>query len=88
MYFSFSLTLPQALPDLPESLLVDCLVYFLAEDSQGLERREARLAYIGSLLARHCSEVLLEQELIRLSLAQVQKKTDIFIQQSKTKGLS
>ena len=79
MYFSFSLTLPQALPDLPESLLVDCLVYFLAEDSQGLERREARLAYIGSLLARHCSEVLLEQELVRLSLAQVQKKlTSLF----------
>ena len=63
----------QALPDLPESLLVDCLTYFLAEDCQGLERREARLACIGSLLARQCSEVLLEQELVRLSLAQVLK---------------
>jgi hypothetical protein len=33
---------------------------------QGLERREARLAYIDSLLARQCSEVLLEQDFLRL----------------------
>jgi len=61
----------QNLQDLPEPLLVQCLVYFL--DSEEELRAEAQLCYIGLLVSRDVSEALLEQEVSRLSMEQVVK---------------
>merc|ERR1719483_32885 len=58
------------LTDLPEQLLIDCVLYFL--DTARTELRpEAQLCYLGILFSRGISEVIMEEELSHLSLSQV-----------------
>jgi hypothetical protein len=61
----------RTLQDLPEPLLVDCLLYFIdPEHTDGLEPKE-QLRQLGQLLGRPASEPLLEQEAARIPLGQV-----------------
>ena len=52
----------QQIPDLPESLLVACLAFFLDKERSGGLRAEAQLCYISMLLGRVFSEPLAEHE--------------------------
>ena len=58
------------LTDLPENLLLECILYFLDSERSGL-RPEAQQCYLGNLFGRAVSEVIMEEELVRLSLSEV-----------------
>jgi len=61
----------QQIPDLPESLLVACLAFFLDKERSGGLRAEAQLCYISMLLGRVFSEPLAEHEVSSWSLSMV-----------------
>ena len=52
----------QQITDLPESLLVSCLAFFLDKEKSGGLRTEAQLCYMSMLLGRPFSEPLAEHE--------------------------
>jgi len=61
----------QQITDLPESLLVSCLAFFLDKEKSGGLRTEAQLCYMSMLLGRPFSEPLAEHEVSSWSLSMV-----------------
>jgi len=61
-------------PDIPESLLLDCIKFFL---SQSDLRKEAQLCYLGLLLSRGFSDAVMADELRKVDLADVVKLLEV-----------
>lgn len=60
--------------DIPESLLLDCIKFFL---SQSELRREAQVCYLGLLLSRGFSDAVMSDELRKVSLSDVVKLLEV-----------
>eukprot|EP00092_Neocalanus_flemingeri_P018041 GFUD01019526.1.p1 GENE.GFUD01019526.1~~GFUD01019526.1.p1 ORF type:complete len:521 (+),score=189.47 GFUD01019526.1:54-1616(+) len=58
------------LQDIPEQLLLECIIYFLDTERTGLSP-ETELSYLGILFSRSISQAIMSEELFRLSLEQV-----------------
>ena len=60
--------------DIPESLLLDCIKFFLGQSSL---RKEAQLCYLGLLLSRGFSDAVMADELRKVELSTVVKLLEV-----------
>jgi len=61
-------------PDIPESLLLDCIKFFLGQCEL---RKEAQLCYLGLLLSRGFSDAVMADELRKVELNSVVKLLEV-----------
>jgi len=60
----------KCIQDIPEQLLLDCIIYFLDKEKTDLGE-EDELCYLGILFSHNISQAVMSEELSRLSLEQV-----------------